>query len=230
MDTNSTTAFFSTNHKWKLRVMSSSSDHISSHWLHRLSVQVNQTEAVFRLLQIRSRSVHIIIIFFCDQVGFLCPYITNLSEWVAVATTQASGDEAFQHIPSSHLPNKEAASSLLSTDSHFLCVADVLLAFCDSGFDVIVSHWVIYLNPFWAATVSDWDASVEIWFDSHFKLPPNVVWISFTEIQFHVDFCCPDFLKSIWIFQKSDLGSQSEQSLTSHSKNTRFRLILLRLI
>ena len=44
----------------------------------------------------------------------------------------------------------------------------------------------------------DWDASVKIRLESHFKPPPNVAWIPFATIVFHVVFCCPDFLKSIW--------------------------------
>lgn len=40
---------------------------------------------------------------------------------------------------------------------------------------------------------------VEMWFESHFKPPPTVVWIWFAKIAFHVFCCCPDFLKSIWI-------------------------------
>lgn len=59
------------------------------------------------------------------------------------------------------------------------------------------------LNPLWAAREADWDASVEIRFESQYKPPPSVVWISFEKISFHMFFCCP-------VFQKADFGWQSE--------------------
>lgn len=42
------------------------------------------------------------------------------------------------------------------------------------------------LNPLWAAREADWDASVEIRFESQYKPPPSVVWISFEKISFHM--------------------------------------------
>ena len=55
----------------------------------------------------------------------------------------------------------------------------------------------------------DWDASVDIWFEYHFKPPPNVVWIQIQKSHFMGFSCRPDFLKinldTIWICQKPDV-------------------------
>ena len=44
-------------------------------------------------------------------------------------------------------------------------------------------------NPIWAARASR-HTSVKIWLELHFRPPPNVVWIWFSIIRFHVFFCC----------------------------------------
>lgn len=41
-------------------------------------------------------------------------------------------------------------------------------------------HW----NLIWVTRAAGWDASVEIWAESHFKLPPNVPGIQFAKIWF----------------------------------------------
>ncbi len=54
----------------------------------------------------------------------------------------------------------------------------------------------ILWNQIWVARASRLRCICK---NPHFKPPPNVAWIRFAKIAFHEVFCCPDFLKSIWI-------------------------------
>lgn len=69
------------------------------------------------------------------------------------------------------------------------------------------------------------DKSVEIHLESHFKPPPNVVWIKFAKITFHVVFCCPDFLKSIWIQSAYAKKQIWAGSLNKALETRQFRLL-----
>lgn len=67
---------------------------------------------------------------------------------------------------------------------HFalLVAARILLSHSDAVLWLWTScgHYAsTHLNPSWAAEQPDWDASVEIRFESQYKPPPSVVWISF---------------------------------------------------
>lgn len=58
-----------------------------------------------------------------------------------------------------------------------------------SGFDIVITcHIASDAKEIWFEQLEhlDWDASIEIPFESHFKQPPNVVWIQFAKIVFHV--------------------------------------------